>query len=121
MRVGVNMSKFLLTTVCLLGLLLSSASAQEGEEEFKAWKEKLVKRDITRYVPSGKTRPLWFLVGAYADCSPFTDIEARTTKKPEHGTVEIVSDVKAPRQLRKGQSRVAHCNDKKTAWSYCHI
>ena len=83
------MRKFLLT-VSALGLLLSFASAQDAEEETKAWKERLVKRDVTRYVPSGKTRTVWQLGGVYTDCSPWIDIEVRTTKKPEHGTVEVV-------------------------------
>ena len=73
------MSKFLIT-VCAFGLLLSFASAQEGEEEFKAWKERLVKREINRYVPSGKMRTVWWLVGAYANCSPFTDTDDKETR-----------------------------------------
>jgi hypothetical protein len=104
------MSKFLLTTVCAFGLLLSFASAQEAEEELKAWKEGLVKREINRNVPSGKTWTVWWLAGAYADCSPM-EPEVRTTKKPEHGTVEMVSDVKISNFGK--ESGIAQCNGKK--------
>ena len=105
------MSKSLLT-VCAFGLLLSAASAQDAEEEWKAWKERSVlKREITRLVPSGKTRPVWFLSGAWAaDCSSW-DIEVRTTRKPEHGTVEIVPHLQIGNFAKESLS--AHCNGKK--------
>jgi hypothetical protein len=89
---------------------LSFASAQDAEEEFKALKEGVVKREINRNVPSGKTWTLWFLAGVDADCSPWRE-EARTTREPEHGTVEIVSAVKVGEFAK--ESGVAHCNGKK--------
>jgi hypothetical protein len=104
------MSKFLVTA-CAFGLLLSFASAQEAEEELKAWKEGLVKREINRNVPSGKMWTVWWLAGANAECSPWIDVEVRTTKKPEHGTVEIVSDERIANFGK--ESGVAHCNGKK--------
>jgi hypothetical protein len=104
------MSKVLLTA-CALGLLLSPVFAQDPEEEFKAWKEGLVKREMNRNVPSGKTRTLWFLQGAYPDCSPWRDIEVRTTKKPEHGTVDIVPDEWISRFAK--ESTEAKCTGKK--------
>ena len=50
----------------------------------------LKKAELTRYAPSGKTRTLWFVHGADPDCSPWVSIEVKATKKPAHGTVEIV-------------------------------
>jgi hypothetical protein len=59
-----NTSKFLLTTVCAFGLLLSVASAEEAEKE-------LQKFEFTRWVPTGTKRTIWFLYGANPDCSPW--------------------------------------------------
>jgi hypothetical protein len=106
------MSKLLLMVAASIGLFLSSASAQDPEEELKVWNEKLVKREITRYVPSGKSRLVFFLGGADPDCSPWgSKTEVRTTKKPEHGTVKIVPGV-AVMDFGKG-SLIAHCTGKK--------
>jgi hypothetical protein len=89
------MSKFLVT-VCAFGLLLSFASAQEPSVKEptpdELWaKEGLRKSDVTRYAPSGKSRTVWFVHGANTDCSPMLgSTDVKTTKAPEHGTVEIV-------------------------------
>ena len=96
------MSKFLLTTVFAFGLLLSVASAPEAA---------LVKRNATRYVPSGIQRTLWFLHGANPDCSPIDSIEVRTTKEPEHGAVEIVPGQGFPAFPRDNVR--FKCNEKK--------
>jgi hypothetical protein len=98
------MSKFLLTTVCAFGLLLSVASAEEVEKE-------LQKLEFTRWVPTGTKRTIWFLYGANPDCSPWDLSEVRTTKSPEHGAVEIVPG-ETFAQFAKDSVR-ANCNDKK--------
>ena len=103
------MGKFLVTASAL-GLLLSFASAQDAEEEFKVLKEGVVKREINRNVPSGKTWNVWFLVGADDNCLALRE-EARTTKEPKHGTVEIVSTVKVTEFAKEGPA--AKCNGKK--------
>jgi hypothetical protein len=72
----------------------------------------LVKQEINRYVPSGKSRLLYFLGGANSDCSPWgSNTEVRTTKKPEHGMVEIVLG-HAVMDFGK-ESKIAHCTGKK--------
>jgi hypothetical protein len=101
------MSKLLLA-VCAFGLLLSPASAEEASMNEP---EALVKKAATRYVPSGIVRTLWFLHGAYADCSPWDSIEVRTTKEPEHGTVEIVPSEGFGQFANNSVS--AKCNGKK--------
>ena len=52
---------------------------------------RLRKTDLTRYVPSGKSRTIWFVYAANPDCSSQGDIEMRTTKEPAHGAIEVVS------------------------------
>ena len=105
----VNMKRLLLT-VCAFGLFLSFASAEEAsvkEEGLvkpeEVWaNEGLRKWDLTRYAPAGKSRTVWFVYGAHPDCSSIltktidvkTDI--KTTKEPEHGTVEIVPSENFP-------------------------
>jgi hypothetical protein len=53
-------------------------------------------------------RTVWWLVGANPDCSPWIDVEVRTTKKPEHGTVEIVVSDEKITNFGK-ESEIAHC------------
>jgi hypothetical protein len=77
----------LLLAVCVFVLLLSSALA---EDALVKEPEALPKKAATRYVPSRIARTVWFLYGAYADCSPWDYSDVRTTKSPEHGAVEIV-------------------------------
>jgi TonB family protein len=45
-----------------------------------------------KHVPSGKSRAIGSLMGAYPDCTPWgnAETEAAVIKAPEHGTVEIV-------------------------------
>jgi hypothetical protein len=54
-------------------------------------REGLKKTDLTRYVPSGKSRTIWFVYAANPDCSSQGDIEMRTTKEPAHGAIAVVS------------------------------
>jgi hypothetical protein len=84
------MSKFLLT-VSALGLLLSFASAEEASVNEQSFvREGLRKTDLTRYVPSGISRTIWFVYAANPDCSSQGSIEMRTTKEPAHGAIEVV-------------------------------
>jgi len=98
------MKKFLLA-LSVFGLLLSSASADEGSVKEP---EALLKKVATRYVPSGIARTLWFLYGAHVDCSAWDSIEVRTIKEPEHGTVEI-----APGEGFGQFANGSKCNGKK--------
>jgi hypothetical protein len=75
---------------CAFGLLLSFALAEEANEPDAFVKEGLKKSDLTRYVPSGKNRTVWFVYAANPDCSSQGDIDIKTTKEPAHGTIEIV-------------------------------
>jgi hypothetical protein len=88
----VNMRK-LLVTVCAIGLLLSSALAQEEtskeEQARKEMLEGLRRTEATRHVPSGTNRILWFAATLNPDCSSAGDTEIRVTKQPGHGMVEI--------------------------------
>ena len=84
------MSRFLVT-VCAFGLLLSFASAEEASVNEQSFvRDGLRKTDLTRYVPSGKSRTIWFVYAANPDCSSQGDIEMRTTKEPAHGAIEVV-------------------------------
>jgi TonB family protein len=65
-----------------------------------------------KHVPSGKSRAIGSLMGAYPDCTPSgnAETEAAVIKAPEHGTVEIVPGQTFPNftdPLR------AKCNGKK--------
>lgn len=86
-----RLNKFLLT-VGAFGLLVSVAKAQEPtKEEASEASAGMKKIEVTRYVPSGARRTIYFLSGANPDCSPYEGIEVRKTKEPEHGTVEVMS------------------------------
>jgi len=89
----VNMSKFLLTAVCVsFGLLLSSASAQE-EAKDEAWRlEGVQKLEFTRFVASGKKVTLDFGYALNPDCSPVEgSVDVKTTAEPAHGAIESCS------------------------------
>ena len=88
------MPKFLLT-VCVFGLLLSSASAEEKSpeqlQEERSGIEGLESQTLTRVVfASGAKHRIGFYVDLNPDCS-VGDINVRVTKQPEHGTVETVA------------------------------
>jgi TonB family protein len=61
-----------------------------GSPEEASVNDGLRKRESIRYSPSGKTRTVWFVHVVNPDCSPKGSIDIKMTKKPEHGTVEIV-------------------------------
>jgi hypothetical protein len=74
--------------------------------------EGLQKGKLTRFVPSGMNRSIEFLYAAKPDCSPMDDsIEVRTTKAPEHGTVEIVPIENFPNFAR--DTTRYKCNERK--------
>jgi hypothetical protein len=85
------MIKSLLSAVSAFGLLLSFASAEEASVNEQSFvREGLRKTDLTRYVPSGISRTIWFVYAANPDCSSQGSIEMRTTKEPAHGAIEVV-------------------------------
>jgi hypothetical protein len=83
-------------SVLALSLLTSIASAQDAAKEPTdaevLAKEGVLKKEVKRFVPAGKTRTIWFLGGTQTDCTPWdlTAADAQTTKAPEHGTLEVV-------------------------------
>jgi hypothetical protein len=70
------MSKFLLT-VCALGLLSSSALAQEKSPE-----QMLEKQQLARVVTSGTNQRIGFFYAVNPDCSASGDVNVRVTKQP---------------------------------------
>jgi len=111
------MSKFLLIVCAALGLLLSSASAQDEAKDEAFRKEGLQKFEFTRFVASGKKIRLDFAYAVNPDCSPVEgSIEMKTTTEPAHGTVEIVSGDGFP-VFAKTSVRFK-CNEKKTRGSF---
>ena len=102
------MSKLLLT-VCLSGLLLSFASAQEwSKDELTAGTRKL---EYTRHIPAGKQRTLENVTFLNPDCSVNEDAEATITKEPQHGSATIDS-AEVFTHYAKDNVR-SKCNDKK--------
>ena len=87
--------------VLALGLLSSSAFAQEG----------LQKKEWTRVVPSEANQRIGFFSGLNPDCTIMGDLRIRVTKNPEHGTVEQVPTMHFP-QYSKENIR-AKCNQLK--------
>ena len=80
------MSKLLLT-VCLSGLLLSFASAQEwSKDEITAGTRKV---EYTRHTPAGKQRTLENVTFLNPDCTVNEDAEVTITKEPQHGSATI--------------------------------
>ena len=99
------MSKFLLT-VCALGLLSSSAFAQENSPE-----QMLEKQQLARVVTSGTNQRIGFFYAVNPDCSASGDVNVRVTKQPEHGTVETAAATDLP-TFPKENIR-ARCNNHK--------
>ena len=99
------MSKFLLT-VCALGLLSSSAFAQEKSPE-----QMLEKQQLARVVTSGTNQRIGFFYAVNPDCSASGDVTVRVTKQPEHGTVETTTATNLP-AFPKENIR-ARCNQHK--------
>src|SRR5260370_7967374 len=84
------MSKFL-RTVCALGLLSSSAFAQEKSPE-----QMLEKQQLARVVTSGTNQRIGFFYAVNPDCSASGDVNVRVTKQPEHGAVETTAATDFP-------------------------
>jgi hypothetical protein len=101
----VNMSKFLLT-VCALGLLSSSAFAQEKSPE-----QMLEKQQLARVVTSGTDQRIGFFYAVNPDCSASGDVNVRVTKQPEHGTVETTAATDFPTFPKENMR--ARCNTRK--------
>ena len=99
------MRKFLLT-VCALGLLSSSAFAQEKSPE-----QMLEKQQLARVVTSGTNQRIGFFYAVNPDCSAGGDVDIRVTKQPEHGTVETITATNLP-AFPKENIR-ARCNNRK--------
>src|SRR5262245_38529827 len=102
------MSKLLLT-VCLSGLLLSFASAQEwSKDEITAG---VRKAEYMRHVPAGKQRTLETFTFLNPDCTANEDLEVTITKEPEHGSATITSAEGFPHYAKDNVR--SKCNDKK--------
>jgi uncharacterized NAD-dependent epimerase/dehydratase family protein len=99
------MSKFLLT-VCALGLLSSSAFAQEKSPE-----QMLEKQQLARVVTSGTNQRIGFFYAVNPDCSASGDVNVRVTKQPEHGTVDTTAATDFPTFPKENMR--ARCNNRK--------
>jgi hypothetical protein len=91
------MSKFLVT-VCIFGLLLSSAFSQEKTpEQLREERSHIFgiegqeSQTLTRVVASGPTQRIDFYAAINPDCIATGDLNVRVTKQPKHGTVETVA------------------------------
>ena len=91
------MSKLLLA-VCALGLLLSSAFAQEKTpEQLREERSHIFGIDglqtetFSRFVAAGAKQRMGFYAALHPDCSATGDVNVRITKQPEHGTVETTT------------------------------
>jgi hypothetical protein len=90
--------KKLALSVCVFGLLLSSAFAEDKtpeqlrEERQHIFSiEGLESQTFSRVVASGTKQRIGFYASVNPDCSATGDINVRVTKQPEHGTVETVA------------------------------
>jgi hypothetical protein len=104
----VNMSKFLLITVCAFGLLLPSAFAQEkSPEQYREESshifgiEGLENQTFARVVASGAKLRIGFYAHLNPDCTAMGDVNVRVTKQPEHGTVETVARMDYPHYAKE--------------------
>jgi hypothetical protein len=98
----VNVSKFLFA-VCVFGLFLSSAFAEEkSPEQYREERsrifgiEGLESQTFTRVVASGAKQRIAFYTALNPDCTATGDVNVRVTKQPEHGTVEITTATNFP-------------------------
>ena len=102
------MSKLLLT-VCLSGLLLSFASAQEwSKDEITAGTRKV---EYTRHTPAGKQRTLENVTFLNPDCTVNEDAEVTITKEPQHGSATINPAEVFPHYAKDNVR--SKCNEKK--------
>jgi hypothetical protein len=92
--------KKLALSVCVFGLLLSSALAQDKsperlrEEEVKAtmWTHDGIHQEkYTKVVVAGTKQRIGFFHFLNPDCSARSDINIRVTKEPEHGAIDTAS------------------------------
>ena len=111
------MGKFLLP-VCVVGLLFSSALAQEksldehDRESNRIWgAEGLQRLQFARTVPSETNQRMEFLTALNPDCSSSGDINVRVIKQPEHGKLETTPTSHFP--LFSKQSNRYKCNQHK--------
>ena len=79
--------KSLLLTVLAIGLLSSSAFAQE---------EGLQKKQYTRVVASEANTRIGFFTGLNPDCTASGNVNIRVTKQPEHGSAETTTTTNFP-------------------------
>jgi hypothetical protein len=98
-----------IVAICTLAIT-ASASAQP-QELLKESDGMLKKSSLTRFVPSGSKRIIWFAYAAHPDCSPMGSIDIRTTKTPEHGTISITPG-QGFSNFPSGNPRI-RCNEKK--------
>jgi hypothetical protein len=100
----------LLLAVLAIGLLSSTTLANEEwtEEETNAGVKKM---EFVRYAFAGVTMKLQYLYALDLDCSTFDGYEYEITKRPEHGTAEIVTQTFFP-MYPKGNPRF-RCNENK--------
>jgi hypothetical protein len=87
--------KKLALSVCVFGLLSSSAFAQEKtqeqlrEEKNVIWTHEGIKQEqYTKQVLSAMKQRLGFFAFLNPDCSARNDVNIRVTKQPEHGTID---------------------------------
>jgi hypothetical protein len=87
--------KKLALSVCVFGLLLSSAFAQEKtqeqlrEEKDIIWSHDGIRQEkYTKVVLAGTKQRIGFFHFLNPDCSVRNDVNIRVTKEPEHGTID---------------------------------
>jgi hypothetical protein len=87
--------------------VMPAALAQETPSE----KGGYLKSDVTRFVPSGKSRMLYHFTGVNPDCSVWNlnEMDFQLTKAPEHGTVEFMPG----EAFATFTGANAHCSGKK--------
>ena len=110
--------KRLLPAVCALGLLSSSAFAQdkspeqlreEGDRILNA--EGLRKQQATRVVASGTNQRIAFFTALNPDCTASGNVNIRVTKQPEHGSTETTTATNYPAYPKENLR--ARCNEHK--------
>src|SRR5262245_47803426 len=106
-----KLMKISIATLSLLTLLSTAALSEQPwtDEENRAG---IKKQDGTRYVPSGKSIALSFLIALRPDCSINEEYQFELIKEPEHGTVEFTPEWRNT-SFSKENVR-AKCNEKKS-------
>jgi hypothetical protein len=83
--------KNLLLTVLAFGLLSSSAFGEEQSPQGG-----LVKKQYNRVVASGTKQQIGFFGSLNPDCTVMGNVTVRVTKKPDHGTVDVIAAMSFP-------------------------